>query len=73
MEIGPGQCVSACIYPYLGGDYRYLVEGSAIGIHQFRFIGDLGTSAATILSQELSGKIVDIFANPALTQAFLRL
>ena len=32
MSRRPGLCLSACIYPYLGGEYRYLSKGSAIGI-----------------------------------------
>src|SRR5579863_9666524 len=33
MSIASGTCLSACIYPYLGGEYRYLREGSSIGVH----------------------------------------
>jgi hypothetical protein len=42
MTLEPGQCLSACIYPYLGGQYRYLHKGSIIGIHRFRFGKDFG-------------------------------
>jgi hypothetical protein len=59
MTRGPGLCLSACIYPYLGGEYRYLSDGSSIGIHRFRFEGEIAGSAATEASQVLSGAIVD--------------
>jgi len=55
----PGQCLSACIYPYLGGEYRYLTDGSAIGIHRFKFSKDVGGEITSEISQELSGMIVD--------------
>ena len=55
----PGQCMSACIYPYLGGDYRYLDDGSVIGIHRFKFGQDLGGQLTAEVSQQLSGEIVD--------------
>ena len=58
MQRLPGQCMSACIFPYLGGEYRYLADGSSIGIHQFRFDHDLGAQIATEVSQQLSGEIV---------------
>ena len=55
----PGQCLSACIYPYLGGEYRYLAEGSIIGIHQFNFEKDFGGAVTSQISQLLSGQIVE--------------
>jgi hypothetical protein len=58
MQRRPGKCMSACIFPYLGGEYRYLAAESAIGIHQFRFDRDVGGSVATQVSQLLSGEIV---------------
>jgi len=58
MQRLPGQCMSACIFPYLGGEYRYLADGSSIGIHQFRFERDLGAAVATDVSQRISGEIV---------------
>lgn len=30
-------CASACSLVYLGGTYRYLQEGSRLGVHQFAF------------------------------------
>jgi hypothetical protein len=54
-----GQCLSACIFPYLGGEYRYLSDDSAIGIHRFRFQQDLGGEATAEITQQLSGLIVE--------------
>jgi hypothetical protein len=66
----PGQCMSACLFPYLGGEYRYLVNGSKIGVHQFRFDSELGTAVTSAESQELSGTLVEYIrsrrANPVL-------
>ena len=58
MSRQPGQCMSACIYPYLGGEYRYLDTGSVIGIHRFRFEKDFGGALASEVSQQVSGEIV---------------
>ena len=53
-----GQCMSACIFPYFRGEYRYLDDDSAIGIHRFSFGKDFGGAITSEVSQELSGKIV---------------
>ncbi len=31
----PGQCLSACTFAFIGGVYRYSVEGSEFGVHRF--------------------------------------
>ena len=62
MTVAPGQCFSACIYPYLGGEYRYLKEGSVIGIYRFRFGKDFGGRVTSEISQQLSGEIVSFIA-----------
>ena len=35
-----GTCASACSYVFLGGTYRFLSNGSQIGVHQFRYVED---------------------------------
>ena len=59
MTINTGLCLSACIYPYLGGEYRYLLDGSAIGIHRFRFENELSGTIASEVTQVVSGEIAD--------------
>jgi hypothetical protein len=59
MKLLPGRCMSACIYPYLGGEYRYLSADSVIGIHRFAFQEDYGGSVTSEVSQILAGRIVD--------------
>lgn len=65
-----GECASACVFAYLGGDYRYLSADSAIGVHRFRFEEELGGDITAEISQALSGQIVDYItksrADPAL-------
>ena len=34
-EIKAGKCFSACALAFLGGDYRYLPDGSQYGVHRF--------------------------------------
>jgi ATP-dependent protease ClpP protease subunit len=36
----PGSCASACSVAYLGGHFRWLSEGSELGVHQFRYVTD---------------------------------
>src|ERR1700730_14883928 len=58
MKRLPGQCMSACIFPYFRGEYRYLDDDSAIGIHRFSFDKDFGGAITSEVSQEVSGEIV---------------
>ena len=41
------------------GDYRYLTDGSAIGIHQFRFDTGFNPAETAIVGQQLLGKVFD--------------
>jgi hypothetical protein len=34
-EVRPSYCASACVFVYAGGDSRYGVEGSMLGVHRF--------------------------------------
>jgi len=47
-EIKAGKCFSACALAFLGGDYRYLPDGSQYGVHRFSVskgsTGDLGAA-----------------------------
>ncbi|ULK98320.1 hypothetical protein [Bradyrhizobium sp. I71] len=36
FDIDEGGCYSACAYAYLGGQFRYLKQGSRYGVHQFK-------------------------------------
>jgi hypothetical protein len=74
MSIAPGICPSACIYPYLGGEYRYLHQGSAIGVHRFSFTNTAITaSEATETSQLLAGYIVEFLNKSRVTTDFFPL
>jgi hypothetical protein len=74
MSIAPGLCLSACIYPYLGGEYRYLHQGSAIGVHRFSFSNTaISASEATETSQLLAGYIVEFLNKSRVNSDFFRL
>lgn len=34
-DVDPGSCFSACAYTYLGGRFRYMMNGSHYGVHRF--------------------------------------
>lgn len=56
---GDGFCASACVFTYLGADYRYLHGNSQIGVHRFGAPdAELDGSSALAVSQEISGVII---------------
>lgn len=65
-------CVSACVYAYLGGVQRHLYAGSRIGIHQFHFPDTerSGTvNDAQILSAAIVAHLSKMGVNPTLFSA----
>jgi len=59
----PGQCSSACVFAYLGGDYRYLDDASDLGVHQFSISDNtIQAGKATAISQVAAAQIVDFIA-----------
>jgi hypothetical protein len=70
----PGDCASACVLAYLGGHYRYLREGSRLGVHQFYPTDDNGMTGAegVAVGQVLSGEVVDYLADRRVDPAFFR-
>ena len=66
----PGVCASACVFSYIGGQYRYLTKGSLIGIHRFRFAQDFGGTQTAAISQLMSGKIVSFLKRQRVDPAF---
>jgi len=36
FDVDEGGCYSACAYAFLGGQFRYLKQGSRYGVHQFK-------------------------------------
>ncbi len=57
---GENICASACVNAYLGSDYRFLDEGSRIGVHQFAVSGtEMETNEALSISQDISAQIVE--------------
>ena len=54
---GPGECYSACAMAFLGGEYRFLRDGSAYGVH--RFFWEKSTGHDLELAQMMSAVIVE--------------
>jgi hypothetical protein len=65
----------ACVLAFLGGRYRYLRDGSRLGVHQFYTVEENVVSSAEgiALGQVLSGEIVDYLAEMRVDSAFFRL
>jgi hypothetical protein len=55
--IEPGYCYSACALAFLGGEYRYLPDGSVYGVHRFFWQGH--TSADADVAQIVSAAVVE--------------
>ena len=53
----PGYCYSACALAFLGGEYRYLPEGSIYGVH--RIFWEQHTSADADIAQIASAAVVE--------------
>jgi hypothetical protein len=72
---GPADCASSCALIYLGGDYRYLAEGSRLGVHQFRYVVErmAKQSQTTRDTQLLSAEITDLISAAYVDPAFFSL
>jgi hypothetical protein len=55
----PGQCASACVLAYLGGNYRFLNKDSNLGVHQFSLTNGIQTGKAIAITQVLAAQIVE--------------
>jgi hypothetical protein len=52
----PGECYSACTFVYLGGVFRFIIEGSSFGVHRFAFIdpNDSNSDAAQVTPRSVT-------------------
>ena len=68
-------CASACVFSYLGGDYRFLAVGSRLGVHQFYFGSqtDMTGAQTSATAQILSAEISDFLASANVGAEFLRI
>jgi hypothetical protein len=64
----PGQCYSVCALAFLGGEYRFIVKGSAYGVHRFYFTSSKPSDAdlAQVLSASVIQYIRDMEVDPSL-------
>lgn len=71
----PADCASACSLVYLGGTYRYLQEGSRLGVHQFAFVNDdiAVKSETTRQVQNMAASITDIMSRAHVDPGFFTL
>jgi hypothetical protein len=71
----PAECSSACVLTYLGGRYRFLLDQSQIGVHQFaiRSEKDVQIGDAIAISQTLAAEIVSFMKNSRVDTDFFRL
>lgn len=68
-------CASACSLVYLGGTYRYLQEGSRLGLHQFAFVADeiAVKSETTRQVQNMAASITDLLSRAHVDPGFFTL
>lgn len=64
-RIGPGVCLSACVYAYVGGRYRYADKNDVIGVHRFSREGtspkdvEIAQIVSAAITNHLDGMGVD--------------
>jgi hypothetical protein len=68
LKLAAGECYSACALAFLGGEYRYMVDGSIYGVHRFYFIksNDQDTDAAQVVSAAVVQYMRDMDIDPTL-------
>lgn len=71
----PGSCSSACSYIFLGGSYRFLLDGSKLGVHQFRYLQDgfVPLSEVTRAVQARSADITSLLSDAHVDPGFFSL
>jgi hypothetical protein len=69
------ECLSACVWAYLGGTYRFLPDTSEVGVHQFAFVNDkaVQTETATAVSQSMAAEIVEFMKQNRADTDFFKL
>ena len=53
----PADCMSACAVAFLGGGYRFIMDGSKYGVHRFAF--EEGEQRNFDAAQQLSASVVE--------------
>ena len=71
----PGQCFSACSVAYLGGEYRYMADGSVLGVHRASKAG--GATAGDlevgqVIAAQLGAYYREMEVDPALLDLSVR-
>ena len=65
----PGYCLSACTFAFIGGVYRYSIEGSEFGVHRFSSSSgstSVDLDAAQIMSAAVGAYIREMDVDPSL-------
>src|SRR5690606_21975352 len=57
LATDPGECYSACALAYIGGRFRWWMDGSRIGVH--RFYWDSQSPSDVDLAQIISATVVE--------------
>ena len=56
-----GQCLSACLFAFIGGTKRHVPSSSKLGSHQFRWSDDSRTANDAQIAQALSARVLRHF------------
>lgn len=72
---GAGSCSSACVLAYVGGHYRFLRDGSLLGVHRFSVSSDMNLTAAQALAdaQIVAADIIDFLGAMGVDVGLFRL
>ncbi|WP_235757104.1 hypothetical protein [Paracoccus salsus] len=64
-------CASACVYAYIGADFRFIEEGAGLGVHQFYTQSELTGQDALAMGQELTSIILSYLVSRGVKTDFL--
>ena len=64
-------CASACVYAYIGSDFRFIEDGAELGVHQFYTQDELTGSDALAMGQELTSIILTYLQSRGVDSEFL--
>jgi hypothetical protein len=66
-RIGPAYCASACVLAFAGGNVRYGVEGSALGVHRFTSASRVNDPVAD--TQQVAGMVLGYMTRMGVSSA----
>ncbi|WP_159953168.1 hypothetical protein [Rhizobium sp. 18065] len=68
---GDSECASSCAFAFIGGSSRMVFDGGKLGVHQFRWEGDIESAEAVESSQSFAGVLMAYFRSMGVSSEVL--